>query len=36
LPRWLSEGAIDAQSGAIAVPGCDCGYEVAAFAEAGC
>jgi len=35
LSRWLSEGAIDARSGVIAVPGCGSGHEVAALAQAG-
>jgi SAM-dependent methyltransferase len=35
LLHWLSEGAIDARSGVIAVPGCGFGHEVAALAQAG-
>jgi SAM-dependent methyltransferase len=36
LQKWLAEGAIDAHAGAIAVPGCGSGHEVAALAAADC
>jgi methyl halide transferase len=36
LLQWLAEGAIEAQSGVIAVPGCGSGHEVAALAAADC
>ena len=35
LMQWLSEGAFEALPGAIAVPGCGAGHEVAALAAAG-
>ena len=36
LRQWLSDGTIAASAGAIAVPGCGSGHEVAALAAAGC
>lgn len=38
LTRWLEDGSLEPSklNGAIAVPGCGSGHEVAALAKAGC